>query len=65
MSVKNMLSQIIFYRHISPSFYTVSAEVCVARNMLSQIVFTDIYPPLFIQLVLGYASIGRCRMEEC
>lgn len=30
MSVKNMLSQIVFYRHISPSFYTVSTEVGVA-----------------------------------
>ncbi len=32
MSVKNMLSQIVFYRHIFPSFYTVSAEVGVARE---------------------------------
>ena len=32
MSVKNMLRQIVFYRHISPSFYTVSAEVGVARE---------------------------------
>ena len=32
VSVKNMLSQIVFYRHISPSSYTVSAEVGVARK---------------------------------
>lgn len=32
MSVKNMLSQIVFYRHISSSFYTVSAKVCVASK---------------------------------
>lgn len=32
VSVKNMLSQIVFYRHISPSCYTVSAEVGVARK---------------------------------
>lgn len=30
MSVKNMLPQIVFYRHISSSFYTVSAKVGVA-----------------------------------
>lgn len=30
MGVKNMLSQIVFYSHISPSFYTVSAKVGVA-----------------------------------
>ncbi len=29
MSVKNMLPQIVFYRHISPFFYTVSAKVGV------------------------------------
>ena len=32
MSVKNMLPQIVFYRHISSSFYTVSAKVGVARE---------------------------------
>ncbi|WP_164723744.1 hypothetical protein [Veillonella sp. 3627] len=29
MSEKNMLPQIVFYRHISPFFYTVSAKVGV------------------------------------
>lgn len=29
MSVKNMLPQIVFYRHIFPFFYTVSAKVGV------------------------------------
>ena len=59
MRYKNMLPQIVFYRHISPSFYTVSAEVCVARNMLSQIVFTDIYPLFLIQLCNQFLDMRR------
>ena len=38
MSVKNMLPQIVFYRHISPSFYTVSAEVGVASGIFNDII---------------------------
>lgn len=38
MSVKNMLSQIVFYRHISPSFYTVSTEVGVASGIFHDII---------------------------
>ena len=40
--------------------YASQGELCWRR-----LFFTSIYPPLFIQLVLGYASIGRCRMEAC
>ena len=38
VSVKNMLSQIVVYRHISPSCYTVSAEVGVASSIFHDII---------------------------
>ena len=40
---KNMLSQIIYYRHISPSLYTVSAEVGVASGIFHDIIVYIFY----------------------
>ena len=47
MSVKNMLPQIVFYRHISPFFYTVSAEVGVARKYAAANCFYILHIPHF------------------
>ena len=48
MSEKNMLPQIVFYRHISPFFYTVSAEVGVAWEHAVANCFLQTYISLFL-----------------
>lgn len=46
MSVKNMLPQIVFYRHISPFFYTVSAEVGVTwEDAVANCFYVSHIPP--------------------
>ena len=60
VSVKNMLSQIVFYRHISPSCYTVSAEVGVARKGCRKLFLCIIYPS-FTNVVSAEVGIARER----
>ena len=43
MGAKNMLSQIVFYSHISPSFYTVSAKIGVASGIFHDIIVYIFY----------------------
>lgn len=64
VSVKNMLSQIVFYRHISPSCYTVSAEVGVARKSCRKSVLCLTYPS-FLNVVSAEVGVARKAVANC
>ena len=63
MGVKNMLSQIVFYSHISPSFYTVSAKVRVARKSCRKLFLCLTYPS-FSNVVSAEVGVARGAGER-